>query len=97
MSSAFLDRLLQQSFSVIVLCIFCYAMYRIILKLIEKITSKDAELKEERTQVIVLYGKAIEAQNKTTEALNKSNDIKVQLMGMIKDLQIDLEKIKDRI
>lgn len=70
---------------VIILAIFCYGMYKFFTAQITKkdsiIQEKDKNISDQNSKVMDLYGKAIEAQNRSTliseqllESVNRLND-----------------------
>ena len=89
--------LVQQVPVVVVLGVFCWFLYKLILKRDATIKEKDILLEKDRGQMMELYGKAIEAQNKTTEALNRSNEIQLQLIELIKDTKDDVGNLRELI
>lgn len=74
------DILLQQSPVIILLCIVCYMMYLYINKRDLVIKEKDTLIIEQTEKLMVLYGNAIESQNR--------------LSHVIEELRKDIEKIK---
>jgi hypothetical protein len=74
------DILLQQSPVIILLCIVCYIMYLYINKRDQVIKEKDTLIIEQTEKLMVLYGNAIESQNR--------------LSHVIEELRKDIEKIK---
>ena len=102
MDSAYQDLLLKQAPVVVVLIFFCWILYQVILKLNAKVDSKDDELKKEREEVITLYAQAIaqnektntlltrgnELQNEMSKNLIRSNEMKVEIMSVLKSIQL---------
>ncbi len=97
MDSAFQELLLRQAPIVILLIAACFLLYKIIFFLLKKIESKDLELKAERTEVMILYGKAIESNNKTNEALTKNAEIQKELLNIIHSVKLDLSRIEQKV
>ena len=95
--SAFQDLLLQQAPVVVVLIAACFILYKIIFFLLKKIESKDLELKAERQEVMILYAKAIESNNKTNEALTKNAEIQKELLNIIHTVKLDLSRIEQKV
>lgn len=89
--------LVQQVPVVVVLGIFCWFLYKLILKRDITIKDKDVLLEQSRKEVMNLYGEAIKSQNKMTEALNRGNEIQLQLIELIKDVQTDVDHLKELI
>lgn len=89
--------LVQQVPVVVVLGVFCVFLYKLIIKRDATIKEKDGLLEKDRNQMMDLYGKAIEAQNKTADALNRSNEIQLQLIELIKDTKDDVSDLRDLI
>lgn len=81
----------QQAPVVAVLGLFCWFLYKLILKRDETIKEKDLLLQQDGKDTRFLYGEAIKAQNKTTEALNRNNEIQLQLMELMKDVKRDIK------
>jgi len=74
------DILLQQSPVIILLCIVCYIMYLYINKRDQVIKEKDTLIIEQTEKLMVMYGNAIESQNRLT--------------NVIEELRKDIERIK---
>jgi len=74
------DILLQQSPVIILLCIVCYIMYLYINKRDQVIKEKDILIIEQTEKLMVMYGNAIESQNRLT--------------NVIEELRKDIERIK---
>ena len=87
--------LVQQVPVVVVLGVFCWFLYKLILKRDATIKEKDILLERDRAEMMSLYGEAIKAQNKTAETLNRSNDIQLQLMELIKDVRDDIQDLRE--
>lgn len=82
--------LLQQAPVIVVLGVVCFGMYKAIKARDAVIKEKDAQMATERKELMLLYGQAIAAQT-------KGNDIQLQLIAVIKELQLDVDKLRDAV
>ncbi len=89
--------LLQQVPVVVVLGVFCFFLYKLILKRDAIIKEKDEQLAQDRKEVMELYGEAIKSANRTTEALNRTSETQVQLIELIKDVREDIMDLRELI
>jgi hypothetical protein len=97
MESVWLDFLSKQLPVVFILGVFCIAMYKYLTGEIKKkdtmIEVKDSQILEQNKQVMILYGQAIDSQN-------KSIAVKEKMLLVIDRLENDKEKsliVLDRI
>lgn len=82
--------LLQQAPVIVVLGVVCFGMYKAIKARDAVIKEKDSQMATERKELMALYGQAIAAQT-------KGNDIQLQLIAVIKELQLDVDKLRDAV
>ena len=82
--------LLQQAPVIVVLGLVCFGLYKALKARDAEIRVKDTQLANERKELMELYGQAVQAQQ-------RGNDIQLQLIAVIKELQFDLDKLRDLV
>jgi hypothetical protein len=99
------DFLMKQAPVIVVLGLCCYFMYKYFSAQQDKkdatikekdalfiatITAKDEKIEEHQKSVMDLYGKAIEAQNRSTA-------VQEQLLEVLKETKEDVNRLSDKI